>query len=157
MNTLLAALRKSARLRRADVAFGEWIARAFQGSVPEVALAASLAARAVADGHSALELARASTWLAALGGEGKPPALPQVEVWREALSRSAAVHANGSTQGLRPLVLDRQGRVYLRRYFDYEQQLALALTARAQPLPELRIPGVEPRATDVDPDQQRAI
>ncbi len=157
MNTLLAMLRKSARLRRADVALGEWIARAFPGSIPEVALAASLAARAVADGHSALELARASTWLAALDGEGKPPALPQVEVWREALSRSAAVHANGSTQGLRPLVLDRQGRVYLRRYFDYEQQLALALTARAQPLPELRIPGVEPRATDVDPDQQRAI
>ena len=157
MNTLLAALRKSARLRRADVAFGEWIARAFQGSVPEVALAASLAARAVADGHSALELARASTWLAALDGDGKPPALPQVEAWCEALSRSAAVHANGSTGDLRPLALDLQGRVYLRRYFEYEQQLARALAVRAQPLPEFGIPVAEPRALDIDPDQQRAI
>ena len=157
MNTLLAALWKSARLRRADVALGEWIARAFPGSVPEVALAASLAARAVADGHSALELARASAWLAALDGDGKPPALPQVEAWCEALSRSAAVHANGSAGDLRPLALDRQGRVYLRRYFEYEQQLARALAARAQPLPEFRIAGAEPRALDIDPDQQRAI
>ena len=157
MNTMLAALRKSARLRRADVALGEWIARAFPGSTAEVALAGALAARAVADGHSALELARASAWLAALDGEGKPPALPHVEAWCEALSRSAAVHANGRAGDLRPLVLDGQGRVYLRRYFDYEQQLARALTTRAQPLPGFRNPGTEPRAPDIDPDQQRAI
>jgi len=157
MNTMLAALRKSARLRRADVALGEWIARAFPGSTAEVALAGALAARAVADGHSALELARASAWLAALDGEGKPPALPHVEAWCEALSRSAAVHANGSAGDVRPLVLDGQGRLYLRRYFDYEQQLARALTARAQPLPEIRVAGTEPRAPDIDPDQQRAI
>jgi exodeoxyribonuclease V alpha subunit len=157
MNTMLAALRKSARLRRADVALGEWIARAFPGSTVEVALAGALAARAIADGHSALELARASEWLAGLDGDGKPPALPHAEAWCEALSRSAAVHANGSAGNLRPLVLDGQGRVYLRRYFDYEQQLARALTARAQPLPGFRNPGTEPRAPDIDPDQQRAI
>jgi len=157
MNTMLATLRKSARLRRADVALGEWIARTFPGSTVEVALAGALAARAIADGHSALELARASEWLAGLDGEGKPPALPHAEVWCEALSRSAAVHANGSAGDLRPLVLDGQGRVYLRRYFDYEQQLARALTARAQPLPGFRNPGTEPRAPDIDPDQQRAI
>ena len=182
MNTILAALRKSAHLRRADVALGEWIARAFPESEAEVALAAALAARAVADGHSALELARASMWLATLDGEGKPPALPRVEAWCEALARSTAVHANGSAGDPRPLVLDAQDRVYLRRYFDYELQLAQALTARSQALSEpretrrscgspfgpsaapmfapascLRSPGPESRAPDIDPEQQRAI
>ena len=157
MNTILAALRKSARLRRVDVALGEWIARAFPEPTPEVALAAALAARAVADGHSALELAGASTWLATLDGEGKPPALPRVEAWCEALSRSTAVHANGSAGDPRPLVLDAQGRVYLRRYFDYELQLAQTLTARSQALSKPRVPGPESRAPDIDPEQQRAI
>jgi len=157
MNTILAALRKSAHLRRADVALGEWIARAFPESEAEVALAAALAARAVADGHSALELARASMWLATLDGEGKPPALPRVEAWCEALARSTAVHANGSAGDPRPLVLDAQDRVYLRRYFDYELQLAQALTARSQALSKPRVPGPESRAPDIDPEQQRAI
>jgi exodeoxyribonuclease V alpha subunit len=157
MSTILAALRKSGRLRRADVALGEWIARAFPDSTAEVALAAALAARAVADGHSALELARAATWLATLDGDGKPPAMPDVEAWYEALSRSSAVHANGSADDPRPLVLDAQGRVYLHRYFDYELQLADALTARAQAHRESRSPGPESRASGIDPEQQRAI
>ena len=157
MNTILAALRKSAHLRRADVALGEWIARAFPESEAEVALAAALAARAVADGHSALELARASMWLATLDGEGKPPALPRVEAWCEALVRSTAVHANGSAGDPRPLVLDAQDRVYLRRYFDYEVQLAQALTARSPALSKPRVPGPESRSPDIDPEQQRAI
>lgn len=157
MNAILAALRKSAHLRRADVALGEWIARAFPESEAEVALAAALAARAVADGHSALELARASAWLATLDREGEPPALPRVEAWCEALARSTAVHANGSAGDPRPLVLDAQDRVYLRRYFDYELQLAQALTARSQALSKPRVPGPGSRAPDIDPEQQRAI
>ena len=158
MNSTLAALRKSTLLRRADVALGEWITRAFPDSTPEVALAAALAARAVADGHSALELARASTWLATLDGEGKPPALPRVEAWYEALSRSTAVYANGGAGDPRPLVLDAQGRVYLRRYFDHEQQLAHALADRAQAVTHgSPAPGSRPPDCDIDPDQQRAI
>lgn len=155
MSTILAALRKSGHLHRTDVALGEWIARAFPDSTAEVALAAALAARAVADGHSALELARASTWLATLDGDGKPPAMPGVEAWYEALSRSSAVHANGSAGDPRPLVLDAQGRVYLHRYFHYELQLARALTARAQA--HCRLPDPESRASDIDQQQQRAV
>ena len=157
MNTILAALRKSALLRRADIALGEWIARAFPESEAEVALAAALAARAVADGHSALELARASKWLATLDSDGKPPAMPNVEAWREALSRSSAVHANDNAGDPRPLVLDAQGRVYLHRYFDYELQLARALSTRSLAHCESRLPSAESPASDIDPEQQHAI
>ncbi|HKZ10809.1 MAG TPA: exodeoxyribonuclease V subunit alpha [Rhodanobacteraceae bacterium] len=118
-------------LRRADAALAAWVARAFPEAAPEVALAAALAARAVGDGHSALELARAREWLARLGGQGKPPELPDTESWQISLRAAAgACRSDGST-AVAPLTLDPQGRVYLSRYFDAEQRVAVALTAHA--------------------------
>jgi exodeoxyribonuclease V alpha subunit len=158
MNALLAKLRESGHLRRVDVTLGEWLARAFPAAPPEAALAAALAARAVADGHSALELARAQAWLEGLDATGRTPALPELVHWRDALRASAAVLTDGTGDGLRPLVLDAQGRVYLHRYFEYELQLARALVIRAQ---STAIPASDPsppsRSADTDPAQQRAI
>jgi exodeoxyribonuclease V alpha subunit len=149
MNATVAALRKSGRLRRVDQALGEWIARAFPEAPAEVALAAALAARAVDDGHSALDLRRAQAWIAGLDGDGRTPVLPDAGPWCETLRRALADQSS-------PLALDAQGRVYLRRYFDYERRLAGALIGRAQdehpaqPEAGFAIP-------DTDPEQRRAV
>ena len=136
MNALLQQLMRAGWLRRVDAALGEWIARAFPDSAPEAALAAALAARAVNEGHSALQLDAAQAWLANLGGHGETPVLPDLATWQASLRTSDAVHcASGFDSGKpvppKPLVLDAQGRVYLARYFGYEQQLARNLIARA--------------------------
>lgn len=151
-------------LRRADAALAAWVARAFPDAAPEVALVAALAARAVGDGHSALELARAGEWLARLGGQGKLPELPDAQTWQALLRAAAgACRSDGSTE-VAPLTLDPQGRIYLSRYFDAERCVAAALTARAtQSLLPLAEGAADRKARAVagdgtlDPEQQRAV
>ena len=122
MNPALVKLRDSGRLRRADAALGDWVARAYADATGDATLAAALTARAVGDGHSALELDRTEAWLASLEGNGAAPSLPPASSWREGLRQSPAVHRDAErTDELRPLVLDGQDRVYLRRYFEYER------------------------------------
>ncbi|HET9835678.1 MAG TPA: exodeoxyribonuclease V subunit alpha [Rhodanobacteraceae bacterium] len=137
MNADLQTLARAGWLRRVDAALGEWIARAFVDSPPEVAFAAALAARAVDEGHSALRLEAAQAWLAGLDGHGEAPALPDPVAWQALLRDSEAV-TDASNAGAdepvqrKPLVLDAQGRLYLARYFGYERRLARNLIARAQ-------------------------
>ena len=133
----LQSLARAGWLRRVDAALGEWIARAFPDSPAEVALAAALAARAVDEGHSALRLDAARAWLAGLEGRGETPALPDPIVWQASLRASDAVHCVSNRDApesmpRKPLVLDAEGRVYLARYFGYEQRLARDLIARAR-------------------------
>ena len=137
MNADLQSLARAGWLRRVDAALGEWIARAFPDSPPDVALAAALAARAVDEGHSALRLDAAQAWLANLDGRGEAPALPDPVAWREALAANTAVRDASNPEAdesepPKPLALDAQGRVYLARYFGYEQRLARNLVARAR-------------------------
>ncbi|HEU0278049.1 MAG TPA: exodeoxyribonuclease V subunit alpha [Rhodanobacteraceae bacterium] len=142
MNARVDRLAASGQLRRVDVALADWITRAFPTAAPEVALAAALAARAIADGHSALELARAQDWLDGLEGTGRAPRLPAIDGWLAAL-RAAPPEL--------PIACDVQGRVYLRRYYDYERAVARGLIARAganAPVPFL--PSPPPRAGEED-------
>jgi exodeoxyribonuclease V alpha subunit len=64
-------------------------------------------------------------------GNELPPLMeswPSIEQWRVDLEASGLVALDGET--FLPLVLDTQGRLYLHRYFEYEQRLAAALRAR---------------------------
>ncbi|HLI17544.1 MAG TPA: exodeoxyribonuclease V subunit alpha [Rhodanobacteraceae bacterium] len=136
MSASLQALARDGWLRRVDAALGEWVARAFPASAAEVVLAAALAARAVGEGHSALQLDAAQGWLAGLDGRGEAPVLPDPRAWQAALRTSDAVHCisnhgTGEPISPKPLVLDAQGRVYLARYFGYEQRLARNLIVHA--------------------------
>lgn len=146
------------RLRRADAALGRWLARAFPEAAPEVALAAALAARAVGDGHSALELARAADWFARLDGHGKPPALPDPSAWQVVLRAAAVVHVHvpGTPTPLVPLVMDAAQRVYLRRYFEYECAVARKLAAQAAATSATGADAAS-RADGLDPEQQLAV
>ena len=147
------------RLRRADVALGRWLARAFPDAAPEVALAGALAARAVGDGHSALALTRAADWFAHLDGHGKSQALPDPEAWQSALRTAAAVqvHVPGASTPMAPLVMDAAQRVYLRRYFEYERTVAQQLAARARATSEEAGSGSASSPDGLDPEQQRAV
>ena len=157
MSAFLAALQKSGHLRRVDVALGEWLGRSFPDASTDITLAAALAARAVADGHSALALQQAQAWVAGLA-DGKPTGLPQASAWQAALQASPAVHAHvtDAPTPLLPLVLDAQGRIYLRRYFEYERQLAQALCERAAHTAKIQATA-DAILANLDPEQQRAV
>ena len=97
------------------------------GGRETVQLAAAHLSRAVRQGHICLDLASAPL---SETGEGAP--WPSLAEWQEALGDSRAV-GSPEQAAPTPLILDRAGRLYLRRYFEYETALACALLERAKP------------------------
>lgn len=84
--------------------------------------AAFAASRATQAGHVCLPLARLAYRYGATLGEV-----------RAALAASGVVSDGGDeADALRPLVVDRAGRLYLARYFDYERRLAASIVAHAR-------------------------
>ncbi|HRZ44907.1 MAG TPA: exodeoxyribonuclease V subunit alpha [Candidatus Paceibacterota bacterium] len=100
---------------------------------PGLALAAALASRQLADGHSCVCLADfAGRPLP--GGKASGPAIvcPPLEQWEESLRANALVGGPGE---FKPLILDGSGRLYLHRYWQYEQAIAQDLRQRCQQPP----------------------
>ncbi len=98
---------------------------------PEVALGAALASRAVGLGHVCAELKTLGR-ARPLDREGRAVAmtLPQSRQWIDLLAKSELVGDGGEP---RPLVLDRAGgRLYLARYWQYQQAICAQLGSRAQ-------------------------
>ncbi len=115
----------------------------------EVLAAVALASRETAIGHTCLALDRLShddAW----GELSSEFSVPEASVWRKVLSSSPLVasirqrtrHGTQRSPDLapgkadefgdaRPLVLDADGRLYLRRYWIFQQQLADQLRKRA--------------------------
>ncbi len=96
---------------------------------PELFLASALLSRAASEGHVCLDLAD-------LAGSAFSPdtdtdyffVLPELAKWKNCLESSGVVGRPGDYT---PLVLDSTGRLYLYRYWDYENTLAQDLRARA--------------------------
>ncbi len=99
-----------------DQQFGDFLERLAGGSAPEVQRAAKWASRARAQGHVCVPLEKISA----------PESTADL---RENLCASKIVGAPGE---FTPLILDHAGRLYLRRYWEYEQQLAAAILRRAR-------------------------
>ena len=114
---------------RLAAAFGTQVAQwaIAQGASPGIARAAQQAATALsiagANGHVCLPLSA----LPALDVATLP-----VDSWRQALLSSGVV-AEAETDPSRPMRLDPQDRLYLLRFWNYEQRLARRLMAAAQP------------------------
>ncbi len=99
--------------------------------IAELAAASSLA---LSEGHSCLSLARLPELL------GEPAdAVPAPDALRPVLRASDQVTDADDPQR-RPLVLDAADRLYLRRYFLFEQRVAAALKARLESVPEAPSP-----------------
>jgi exodeoxyribonuclease V alpha subunit len=131
MTTLLQKLLALEVIEPVDEHFARSMARLVGGVPPEVLVGAALASARTREGHVCADLGRVAETsirdpLGRATGDLRWPALDE---WIATLSRSDLVG-----DGVRPcpLVLDRErGRLYLRRYWQYEQRLAQQIRARA--------------------------
>jgi exodeoxyribonuclease V alpha subunit len=108
-----------------DVELARSLARMSQTSNADVELAIALTSRSVRAGHSCFPIGTSSqdVWPAEAIQSGT---LPDSRSWRDALSKNPLTNDG-------PLVLDDAGRLYLRRYWQLEQDVANQLARRAEP------------------------
>jgi exodeoxyribonuclease V alpha subunit len=142
--TTLGDWAESGWLRRLDAAFARFLHELDADAAPELLMAGALVAHMEGRGHACLLLdellgdsdallgwpAEAQTALhAAMGALHTDPG-----PWTETLQASPLV-GTGDALSSAPLVL-HEGRLYLRRYWDYERRVATQVLARgATPLP----------------------
>ncbi|QEA37723.1 exodeoxyribonuclease V subunit alpha [Pistricoccus aurantiacus] len=133
-------------LRAIDRAFAVFLHRECENTSPLLLLAAALASHQLGRGHVCLDLAqtlRDPDLALSLPPEGddlpEPPPLPSALLqgltaadWRTALERPELVEDG---PGATPLVLSA-GRLYLRRFWRYEQQIHQSLNQRLSHTPE---------------------
>jgi len=124
---ILTSLSSAGKLSPLDLHFARLMARLSANDEPELTLAAAMVSSATGHGHICLDLRSArEEVLESLPGVSL---LPGVDEWNEKLGRSLVVGVPGE---YRPLVLDDAGRLYLYRYWEYQQKLADALRARIE-------------------------
>jgi len=111
-----------AQLNDIDHQFASFICRQAGSFDPQLRSAAALLSRGVTAGDVCLDLASALQDGAAAGSGIESPA-----AWAERLREFPVVGAPGD---FRPLVLDDANRLYLHRYWRYEEELATALLKR---------------------------
>jgi exodeoxyribonuclease V alpha subunit len=121
-------LRSRGLLELLDVELARALGGMTEATRPEVELAIALTSLNVRRGHTCFPLAMAATdiWPQ---DETQSDALPDAAQWENAL-RESPLTDDG------PLVLDRAGRLYLRRYWQLERDIAqqLALRSAVPPL-----------------------
>lgn len=124
---------QAATLNFLDMQFARLMERLAGGNQPQLVLAAALVSNATGRGHVCLDLGRA--WERQVQGMGGASLCTSARHWGETLRRCSVV---GSPGQYRPLILDDAGRLYLFRYWEYQQKLSLGLKAR------MGIPGDPP-------------
>jgi len=127
----LEALARDGVLSYLDRHFALTLERIASESSQEVLVAAALASRAVRGGHVCLDLARIARepLLLDSGEVIEAERWPAIDDWRSRLNASPLV---GEGPSVTPLVLDADDRLYLRRYWQYQEELAAGIAARAQ-------------------------
>ena len=126
---LLAAFNEGGALSPLDVHAATVIARLWAESDQTVMLAAALAVRGTRIGHVCIRL---ESQREAMVIEGQPPEVVEALPWPDPEEWVAAVSASrmvGDGRGEEPLVLEGD-RLYLERYFRYEEQVVNLIDAR---------------------------
>jgi len=124
INTLF----KSGYLSEIDVHFARFLANLSGTDSPHFLLAATLVSNVTVKGDVCLDL---SSWAGTVvstqrDGEGSV-ICPELAVWQNALMMSDVVGRPGD---LRPLILDEKNRLYIYRYWNYENKLSNAILRR---------------------------
>jgi len=125
------ALRKALNagaLRELDVYFAERITRHLNQNRDNVALAAAMVSQAVGEGHVCVDMLQQADKLILGNDSFTGIQAPVPGVWEQQLQDSGVV---GTAGEIKPLVLDDH-RLYLGRYWQFEQELAECLIAMAQ-------------------------
>ncbi len=129
MNDSLEQLCQQGIIDALDAEFAYLMAQLDSAPSEELLLGSALASRAVNNGDVCLELAQyAQQPLTQTELPQTPVVAPDLKRWRRMLQNSRVV---GTPGAWKPLVLDERDRLYLYRYWDYEQCLAVALKQRA--------------------------
>lgn len=127
----LAPILDSARFNALDRHFALKMLRLCGQQSPELALAAALVSRALADGHSCIRLSefadRSFPEEVSPSEEAGVIQCPSCPDWEKALGQCDVVGPPGAET---PLILDGAGRLYLQRYWHHEQAIAQDLLAR---------------------------
>lgn len=119
-------------LRNLDLYFARSLLELDDSRDERLLLAAALASRAIGDGDICLDLpAIAGSRLQDEAGEVRIT-IPPLQELTALLAASSVVGRPGEHA---PLILEQHNRLYLGRYWWYEQQVAAALRQRAQQLP----------------------
>ncbi len=123
-------LRYSGLLRLIDRSFADFLSRRTGIHDPAVWAAAALVSHSTGQGHVCLHLPSLAGRTPPVSTDFAPaPVLPDLASWRTRLLAHPAVGLPGMA---RPLVLDHGNRLYLHRYWEYEQSLAERLRLEAQ-------------------------
>ena len=119
----LGELQSRGLLHLLDVELARALGRMTDAPSPEVELAIALTCRNVRQGHTCFPvgMSAADIWP---GDPAPPDPLPHAEEWKDALGKSLLTHGG-------PIVLDEAGRLYLRRYWQLEQDVGRELAARS--------------------------
>lgn len=125
------ALLTSACFNPIDKHFSRLMVQLSGRDSPELALAAALVSRHLADGHSCVNLMDFADRIypQVQQVEAEAVVCPSCAEWEKALRNTAVVGRPGEDK---PLILDFAGRLYLHRYWHYEQAVAKDLLARNQ-------------------------
>jgi exodeoxyribonuclease V alpha subunit len=122
------ALYQSGYLSDIDLHFAKFITSFETSENPDIYLAAALVSRSTGNGDGCLDLSAVTQKSIIFGQNGEnefsPPGLSG---WTNTLKQSPAVGRPGD---IRPLILDSKNRLYLYRYWDYEQRLSTAIMER---------------------------
>ena len=124
---MLAALQEAGTLEALDLHFARAMQRLAGTDDDRVLLGAALASAAPRAGDVCVDLPSLTAEPPRdLDGEPLDLEWPELEGWLESLRSSPLTQSEGA-----PLVLDDQGGLYLRRYWQYQGQLVEAVRARA--------------------------
>jgi exodeoxyribonuclease V alpha subunit len=111
-----------------DIHFAGLMTRLSGKEDEDVFLAAALVSRATGEGHVCLDLSSVDGEHLFTGEPGTDGFVcPRLEEWRKKFDSSSVVGRPGD---YRPLILDDRSRLYLYRYWDYENILANKISER---------------------------
>ncbi|MGB2687486.1 MAG: exodeoxyribonuclease V subunit alpha [Desulfobacterales bacterium] len=117
-------------LSEIDVHFGKFITDLDKNDNSDIFIAAALVSRSTGDGDGYLDLNYSTRKPILLDINGKDRfKSPKLSEWLKTLSQSRAVGRPGE---FRPLILDEKNRLYLYRYWDYENRLSNTIKSRVK-------------------------
>lgn len=115
-------------LSRLDIHFAIFLSGLAEEPVWPVSLSAALVSSATRQGHICLDIKTLAEEVLVDGENGEKPLIcPKLNDWRKGLIRSRVVGTPGE---FKPLILDEHDRLYLFRYWDYQERLAELIRSR---------------------------